>query len=66
MASTEWQKKSEETILMLTVDFRHQEDISEVSTMSQEIQTRGTITVSSTQGGIHMLGNVAQCCNVLL
>jgi hypothetical protein len=47
-------------------DFQHQEDISEGFTKSQEIQTRGTITVSSTQAGINTLGNVARCCDVLL
>jgi hypothetical protein len=62
MDSTEWQKKSEETVLKLT-DFQRQEDISEGFTKSREIQTRGTITVSSTQAGINMLGNVARCCD---
>ena len=41
------------------IDFQRQEDISEGFTKSREIQTRGTITVSSTQAGINTLGNVA-------
>jgi hypothetical protein len=48
------------------IDFQRQEDISEGFTKSREIQTIGTITVSSTQAGINMLVNVARCCDVLL
>jgi hypothetical protein len=48
------------------IDFQRQENISEGFTKSREIQTRGTITVDSTQAGINTLGNVARCCDVLL
>jgi hypothetical protein len=66
MTSTEWRENSDETRLMLMFDFQRQEDISEGTTKSREIQTRGAITVSSTQAGINTLGNVARCCDVLL